>query len=74
MKRRKYQPKVKAQQPDCTVDPSRVSQMVPFRDACIDVGILPTHLTQLVKSGKVYGRLGDRVVSITSLEAYMATR
>lgn len=48
--------------------------MVPFRIACDTVGILPSHLSKLVKSGNVNGCSKARMVSLSSVEAYMATR
>ena len=48
--------------------------LVPYRTACESLGLLPKHLSRLVRDRRVEGNHEARLVSLPSVEAYMAAR
>lgn len=48
--------------------------LVPYRTACDELGMTMAHVSRLVASGSVKGEREARLVSLSSMEAYMATR
>ncbi len=48
--------------------------LVPYRTACESLGLLPKHLSRLVRDRRVEGDHEARLVSLASVEAYMAAR
>lgn len=54
--------------------PSVPAKMIPFREVCDTVGILPLYLEKIVRSGAIKGCHRARLASLSSTEAYMATR
>jgi len=47
---------------------------IPFSEASMRTGLSVAHIAQLVHSKNIYGSRRHRTVSVTSMNAYLATR